>query len=156
MYVEENFVTNKSMQSALALQSSISPKFLLGCFNSKLLSWYFLQKSNIANRDDFPKIVLKETRSLPFPKLTVSDRSHRVQHDRLVTLVDKMLSLVPALRAESDPRKRAVLQNAVESADRRIDDLVYDLYGLTDAERRLVEGEPAPAAADADSAGAPA
>jgi len=33
--------------------------------NETQLSWLFLRKSNIAQRDDFPKVVLKETRSLP-------------------------------------------------------------------------------------------
>ena len=51
-----------------------------------------------------------------------------------------MLTLVPSLRAETDVRKREVLQNAVTSTDQKIDALVYELYGLTDDEIALVEG----------------
>ena len=139
----DNFVTNKSMQSALALKGGPNLRFLLGCFNSKLLSWYFLQKSNIAQRDDFPKIVLKETRSLPFPRIDLKIRAERILHDRLVTLVDKMLILTPQLRAEPDATKRDVLQNAVTAADDEIDALVYKLYGLSPEEIALVEAAPA-------------
>ena len=36
--------------------------------------------------------------------------------------------------------ERAALQNAVDATDRQIDQLVYELYGLTPAEIALVEG----------------
>jgi hypothetical protein len=35
---------------------------------------------------------------------------------------------------------KAPLQNAVTATDRQIDALVYDLYGLTEVEKNLVEG----------------
>ena len=50
-----------------------------------------------------------------------------------------MLALVPKLRAAKNEKERAVLQNAVDSTDRKIDNLVYDLYGLTPDEIALVE-----------------
>ena len=37
------------------------------------------------------------------------------------------------------PRRRGVLQNAVDATDHQIDRLVYDLYGLTADEIKLVE-----------------
>jgi hypothetical protein len=136
----KDFVTNKSMQSALPLAGGPDTNFLLGCFNSRLLSWFFLQKSNIAQRDDFPKIVLKETRSLPFPKIDLKNRTDKSRHDQLVALVDKMLALTPKLRAATAESEKAVLQNAVAATDQQIDALVYELYGLTDDEIKLVEG----------------
>ena len=36
--------------------------------------------------------------------------------------------------------EKAVLQNAVTATDQQIDALVYQLYGLTDEEIKLVEG----------------
>ena len=56
-----------------------------------------------------------------------------------VERVEKMLALVPKLRAAKNEKERAVLQNAVDSTDRKIDNLVYDLYGLTPDEIALVE-----------------
>jgi hypothetical protein len=137
----KDFITNKSMQSALPLVGGPDSNFLLGCFNSRLLSWFFLQKSNIAQRDDFPKIVLKETRSLPFPKIDLKrNRADKTRHDKLVVLVDKMLGLMPKLRAVASESEKAVLQNAVTATDQQIDALVYELYGLTPDEIKLVEG----------------
>ena len=43
-------------------------------------------------------------------------------------------------RAATAESEKAVLQNAVTATDRQIDTLVYDLYGLTQDEIKLVEG----------------
>ena len=53
--------------------------------------------------------------------------------------VDKMLALMPKLRVAKHEKERGVIQNAVDSADRKIDDLVYDIYALTPDEIALVE-----------------
>jgi len=62
------------------------------------------------------------------------------RHDKLVVLVDKMLSLMPKLRAATADSEKAVLQNVVTATDQQIDTLVYELYGLTEDEIKLVEG----------------
>jgi hypothetical protein len=43
------------------------------------------------------------------------------------------------LRAATSESEKAVLQNAVTATDQQIDALVYELYGLTDDEIKLVE-----------------
>ena len=62
------------------------------------------------------------------------------RHDKLVVLVDKMLGLMPKLRAATAESEKAVLQNAVTATDQQIDQLVYELYGFTPEEIKLVEG----------------
>ena len=61
------------------------------------------------------------------------------QHAKLVLLVDKMLALMPKLRAAPSDAAKATLQNAVTAPDRQIDALVYELYGLFPEEITLVE-----------------
>ena len=107
----------------------------------------------VARRDDFPKTIIKQTRELPFPQINPKTSSDLALHDKLVALVDKMLLLVPKLRAaksEGDratlanavsATDRATLANAVSATDRAIDALVYELYGLTPEEIALVEGK---------------
>jgi len=55
-------------------------------------------------------------------------------------LVDKMLGLMPKLRTATLAAEKAVLQNAVTATGQQIDALVYELYGLTADEIKLVEG----------------
>jgi len=55
---------------------------------------------------------------------------------------DKMLALTPKLRAATTDAEPQALQNAVTATDQQIDALVYELYGLTEDEIRLVDGTP--------------
>ncbi|MBK6433413.1 hypothetical protein [Candidatus Amarolinea dominans] len=59
----------------------------------------------------------------------------------MVSLVTQMLDLHQSLAAEGVPHAKAVLQRRIEATDRQIDALVYELYGLTDAEIAVVEQE---------------
>ena len=47
--------------------------------------------------------------------------------------------LVDQQRAAKSDSEKAVLHNAVTATDQQIDALVYELYGLTEEERHLVE-----------------
>jgi len=137
--VTKDLVTNKSLQSVLVVGGGPDLNYILGLLNSRLLSWYFLRKSSVAQRDDFPKIVLKESRSLPMPPPNLDDAMGRKNHDRMVRLVDQMLSLHNSLAAARTPDAKTALQRQIDATDRRIDRLVYDLYGLTEEEIKIVE-----------------
>ena len=45
-------------------------------------------------------------------------------------------------RLSQPTHAHTVIQRQIESTDRQIDQLVYQLYGLTDAEIALVESSP--------------
>jgi type I restriction-modification system DNA methylase subunit len=124
VYTNENFITNKSMQSILPTADGPSLKYLLGCLNSSVVSWIFLQRSNVGHRDDFPKIVLKETRELPIATATSN------QQRELERFVDRILA-AKQRNPESD----------TAALDREIDQMVYELYDLTPEEIKIVEGE---------------
>jgi len=138
---ETDFVTNKFMQSILQGPNGPDLSFVLGVLNSRLMSWYFLHRSSIAQRDDFPKIVLKETRSLPIPDLNTSIPKDKAAHDRMVELVDSMLALHKQLAAAKSEAQKDVFQRQIAATDAQIDRLVYDLYGLTPEEIAFVESE---------------
>ena len=134
----------------------IDPRALLGVLNSKILSWYFCQINLVARRDDFPKTIIKQTRELPFPDIRTTSKSDRAQHDALVTHVERMLKLHADLAAAKTPAAKTPaaqthLQRDIAATDRAIDQLVYQLYGLTAEEIALVEAATSPAVAATDT-----
>ena len=133
---QEDFVTNKSMQSILRSDGGPDLEYLLGCLNSRLLSWYFLLRSNIAQRDDFPKIVLKETRALPIPVVTVKNAKEAKE---LSTEVKQMLALQAKLSSTQSERESEKLKRQIVATDNQIDQIIYTLYGLTEREVGIVE-----------------
>ncbi len=81
-----------------------------------------------------------ELASLPIRTIDFSNPTDKAHHDRMVQLVDRMLALHKALASTNNPTTKATYQRDIEATDRAIDDLVYTLYGLTEEERKIVEG----------------
>ena len=73
------------------------------------------------------------------------DPADKARHDRIVALVDDMLRLQQehgeAERELED--RRHDLKRKIDAVDAEIDRLVYELYGLTEEEIMIVEGQAA-------------
>jgi hypothetical protein len=54
-------------------------------------------------------------------------------------MIPQMLSLHKQLAAAKTPQDQTILQRQIDATDCQIDQLVYELYGLTDAEIQIVE-----------------
>jgi hypothetical protein len=78
---------------------------------------------------------------LPIPFHDLSKKPDKAAHDKLAGLVDHMLVLKKNEQTELVPRTKTLRARQIQALDRRIDALVYQLYGLTDQEIELVEGE---------------
>jgi len=58
----------------------------------------------------------------------------------MVELVETMLKLHRAMHKAKTPHEQESLQRQIAATDKSIDALVYELYGLTEADIRIVEG----------------
>ena len=95
--------------------------------------------SNIAQRDDFPKIVLKETRKLPIAIGAKSEKDWSQQHDTLVNLVELALDLHREYENINTEHEKISIERQITTTDSKIDQLVYQLYNLTEEEIKTVE-----------------
>ena len=77
---------------------------------------------------------------LPFPKIDFSNPDDVAKHDRIVKLVTDMLDLNKRLHKEQSPSRKKSFEGQIAHTDRKIDELVYELYGLTEEEIKIVEG----------------
>ena len=59
----------------------------------------------------------------------------------MVALVERRLELHKQLAAAKTPTAKTMLQRQIEATDQQIDQLVYELYGLTEEEIGIVEGK---------------
>ncbi len=113
--------------------------YLLGLLNSSLS--FFLFRSLLPRlRGDFFEPSYIYFKDFPIRTINFSDPADVARHDRMVALVTQMLDLHGRLVAEGVPHEKAALQRRIEMTDRQIDALVYELYGLTAEEIKVVEG----------------
>jgi len=117
-----------------------SEKFILGLLNSKLSDFY-LKRMSTQMRGGFYKYETRFIRNLPIYTIDFSNVADKASHDRIVSLVDQMLTLHKQLTEVHAPQENITIQRRIEATDEQIDTLVYDLYGLTEEEIKIVEAQ---------------
>lgn len=113
--------------------------YLLGLINSALATHFVKAVALDLTRGAFTKIRTNQLARLPVRTINFSDPADAALHDRVVAHVGQMLALNKQLAAARTPGDRTRLERLINAADRQIDRLVYELYGLTDAEVEIVE-----------------
>lgn len=114
-------------------------KFVLGLVCSRAVAWFW-SLSFFDQKETFPKIKKDALLSVPVPVLDQSSPSDRTRHDQMVKLVDQMLDGKKQWAAAKTDRDKAYWDSKCAALDRQIDRLVYELYGLTEDEIKIVEG----------------
>ena len=114
-------------------------KYLLGIINSKLLNWFF-KKSCLTNEKSIAQVKTVDLVKLPIRIIDFSQPVDKARHDRMVELVEQMLAARKQLAGAQSDKDKDFYTNRCDGLDRQIDALVYDLYALTPAEIKIVEG----------------
>ena len=77
---------------------------------------------------------------LPIRAINFSDPTDAARHERMEKLVEGMLGLHRRLGEARLPQEKEIVQRQITATDEQIDALVYELYGLTEEEIKIVEG----------------
>jgi type I restriction-modification system DNA methylase subunit len=116
-----------------------SPRYLLGLLNSRLLFAYLRSISNIF-RGGWITCTKQYVGKLPIRPINFSNRADKARHDNMVKYVDRMLELNKQKHSgKLAPSQVERIDREIAATDAEIDNLVYELYGITDEERRIVE-----------------
>ena len=114
--------------------------FLLGLLNSNLLRWYFPFVS-VTFRGDWLSANRQFLSQLPIRTIDFDDPADAARHETMVALVERMLELHKNLADANIPADWELYERQIAATDQRIDELVYELYELTEEEIAIVEGE---------------
>ncbi len=121
-YVTEEFVCKKDIYIIKLTDSDFDYKYILSLLNSKLISFYKTKNSGSAKKDDFTQITLGDIRKLPIPKAPKSTQI------KISELVDQIITI-----------KSGNLEGIPNEIEKDIDQLVYQLYDLSEEEIAIVE-----------------
>jgi len=117
-------------------------RYILGLLNSTLGEVYHKRNAKL-KREGYYEYFGDALNLFPVRRIDLSCVADMQAHDRLVGLVQGMLDLHQRLAAKGKvhDNEHEQIKRDIARTDREIDDLVYDLYGLTAGERELVERE---------------
>lgn len=117
---------------------AVSIFYLLGLLNSNLLFKYLVSVSTFL-RGGYYRFWTKYIEQIPIHLIDPCNNAEKELHDGLDAYVKVMLDLNNKIKAARGAEKDQI-QRQIEKTDREIDDIVYELYGITDEERRIIEG----------------
>jgi hypothetical protein len=118
-------------------------RYLLGILNSRLF-WFAISNISIpfgirAGEYRY-RLIYQYMEKVPIRPINFSDPADKARHDRMVALVERMLDLNKRKHSgKLAPSQLDRLEREIAATDAEIDELVYELYGITDEERKIIE-----------------
>jgi hypothetical protein len=117
--------------------------YLLGVLNSRLF-WFAISNLSIpfgvrAGKYRY-RLIYQYMEKVPIRPINPDNPADRSRRDNVAQLAEQMLILHQRLSAAKTPQEKTALQRQITAANAQIDSLVYDLYGLTREEIKIVEG----------------
>ncbi len=76
---------------------------------------------------------------VPIRPIDPDNAAERTRRDQIAQLAEQMLSLHRHLASAKTPQEKTAIERQIAAADAQLDTLVYALYGLTEAEVKIVE-----------------
>jgi adenine-specific DNA-methyltransferase len=126
-FSDEYLINYKSILNIISFQNDVDQLLTaLAILNSSFISWYFSVKSNKIDSNSFPRVSILDIKKFPL-KL---DAFNSTIGNTIRELSIQILKLKKI--------NNAAVTTDLES---QIDQLVYELYGLTEDEIRIVEGK---------------
>ena len=136
---EGHFLAGKS--TTIVMSEICDLKYLVGLLNSNLVDYYYNATFG-GNKlsGGYLRIGPPQVKTIPIRTVDFENPADVALHDKMVALVDNMLDWHKQLPDLSGEALR-IVNARIAATDREIDALVYGLYGLSEDEVRVVEGE---------------
>ncbi|MFO0793188.1 MAG: TaqI-like C-terminal specificity domain-containing protein [Candidatus Brocadiaceae bacterium] len=114
--------------------------YLLGILNSKAAD-FLMHSISSTKQGGYFEYKPMYFSQIPIRTIDTSNPLDKSHHDRIVALVDQMLELHKQLALAKTDHDIIVIRRQIDATERHIDQLVYELYGLTEEEIKIVEVE---------------
>ncbi len=127
-YDNKKFYTFNSTNTLLPKEKAYHLKYILSILNSKLINWYYVNK--FTNKSTLTVNISKTfLEQLPIKKVSEKEQKPFIE------IVDRILSITNNKDYLENQEKKAM----VSALEQKIDKMVYNLYGLTQEEIKIIE-----------------
>lgn len=134
VFADENMLMNDRNSMIILKFNKIDPLFVLAVLNSKITTFWFVNKFDKFQRKTFPQFKVKELAIFPIPITS------KAEQEKIAKMAQEMLDLNKKLKeATPDTNQYGKIKQEIEKADKEIDKKIYDLYGLTEEEIKIIE-----------------
>jgi hypothetical protein len=115
--------------------------YLLGILNSRLF-WFAISNLSIpfgirAGKYRY-RLIYQYMEKVPIRPINAENPADKSRRDQVAQLAEQMVVLHQRQGAARTPQEKTALERQIAATDTQLDKLVYDLYGLTEAEIAVV------------------
>ncbi|MBK7096956.1 MAG: N-6 DNA methylase [Saprospiraceae bacterium] len=128
-----NVINTRSIYNIKLTSTNIEYSLILGIINSKLFYFYFKQFISPETKI-FPKLRIAQLRKLP---IAIDIKNN--YKPQITQFVDQLLQLNNEKQEVKLQTRLEQIQTKIEYCENRIDQLVYQLYGLKEEEIAIIE-----------------
>jgi len=132
----EVVTTEKLVNVVLKEDSGYDIRFITAVINSPVPSFY-VEKALFSDTTETSRVMDADySGPIPIPKSVT-----QLEQKRIIELVKKMPSLNKRLNEIGDKRtdERQRIEEEIKKTGAEIDESVYELYGITESEKRIIE-----------------
>ena len=126
-----NIICRKNLH--IMISNEVDHRFLLGILNSKLTDFYYTQ-INPEKGEVLAEVKKQHVEQLPIPKIVSEE-----QQAEIIKHVDQLLQLNKELQTATLHEKIEQIKSRIGYCEDKINEIVYELYGLTEEEVKIVE-----------------
>ena len=135
----EQFIVRDNLYTIIDKQNGINLSFITGLLNSQFLNWYYQNIINSEVGEALAQVKRGHLAIIPIMVIDAENVKQKQIHDQIVKFVNNILKLNKQLQTTKLETQRQQIQRAINHADKKIDELVYGLYGLSKEEIEIVE-----------------
>lgn len=121
VYTDSDVINDRN--SMIITEINVNPLYLLGILNSRLISLWFFMRYDKFQRRLFPQFKVNELGEFPIPNST------KEQQDPIAILVEQLMD---------EMKKETQDSELINKLNLDIDNLVMDLFDLTEDEKKIV------------------
>jgi len=112
--------------------------YLLGLINSSLL-WFYLKQIAISRSGGFIEAKPIYVKQLPIYMINPENIKETIIQGQIIQLVNTIIELNEKKSTILPGSKSEKIEREIQITDEKIDELVYELYGITEDERKIIE-----------------
>lgn len=140
-YTEEELYNVQSIFNIITKDSvEIDLKYLLAIINSNLMNFYHGHKYLDLSKNLFQKILIQNCKKFPVKIIDSKNKTEVQQQAEIIKLVNQLLEYSKVKHTAILQTKIDQLQSRIDYCEQRINEIVYQLYGLTKEEIAIVKG----------------
>lgn len=139
-YTEEELYNTQSIFNLVIKNGvEVNLKYILAILNSNLMNFYHGNKFLDLSKNLFQKILIQNCKKFPIRIIDPKNNSDIILYNEIVKFVDHLLQLYKEKQNVILQSAHEQLKGKIEYCEEKLNQMIYELYGLTQDEINIIE-----------------